>query len=114
MSSPPPVVTPTILDRLVPAVPAQHIPGECTCRACGDSSYRDLLARCDYQRREMSRLSAEVAELRSSLIRETHARLTAEMTLAIDRGDREAWAKAMAQREHAPEWLQTLRLAGAL
>jgi len=101
----------TALADLVSPVAATHEPGKCTCRACGDIGYSDLLARCDYQRREMSRLSAEVAELRSSLIREVHARLTAEMHLAIAKGDREGWAKAIAEREHAcPD---TLRAAGA-
>lgn len=85
------------LSSLLPAIPASH-GADCQCRACGDTHYAKLLERTDYQRRELARLQAEVSELRSQLIRSEYARLTAEMTLAIMKGDREAWAKAMAER----------------
>lgn len=102
------------LSSVVSPVQATH-GADCACRACGDLGYRDLLARCEYQRQEMARLAAEVAELRSALIREVHARLTAEMQSAIERGDKEAWAKAMAKREAAPVATPNiLRSVGAL
>jgi membrane protein involved in colicin uptake len=68
----------------------------------------------DYQRHEITRLAAEVAQLKAELAAQIHARLTAEIALAVERNDKQAWAKAMAERNHAPEWLATLRNCGAL
>lgn len=55
----------------------------------------------DHLRRTASEQADEIRKLRLALAAERHARLTAEMQLAIARGDQAAWAKAMSEREAA-------------
>ena len=56
-------------------------------------------SRLDHLRRQTTVLADEIAKLRLQLANERYARLTAEMMLAIARGDQVAWAAALAARE---------------
>jgi hypothetical protein len=76
--------------------------GYCACWECHQSRrIRDFAERAEYQARETAKLEAEVRKLRAALSAERQARLTAEMHLAIERGDNAAYVKAMREREAA-------------
>lgn len=71
---------------------------ECACRHCASQAYADLLSKSDYQRHELTRLTDEVSRLTHELALEKARRLSVEIDLAIQSGDRESWAALVAER----------------
>jgi hypothetical protein len=80
-----------------PPALAQH-GASCACRACASGSYQDLLSKSDYQRHEITRLTAELAATRRALALSDARRLTIEINRAIERGDQVTWARKVAER----------------
>ena len=70
----------------------------CACRHCASGAYADLLQKSDYQRHEITRLTAELNKTKFALSLEKYRRLTLVIERAIERRDQATWQKAVAER----------------
>lgn len=73
---------------------------DCRCAECDSRRYAvELMLDRDRWRQRSGDQCVEIARLERELAEERYARLTMEIRDAVDRGDREEWARLMAERE---------------